>query len=383
MLLALIDLHGVAQGAAGARDDGDLLHGSRMTLAGGHHGVAYLVIGNDALLVGRDDGTLLLFAGDDGLDALLKVGRLDLRLAQTHGTQGSLVDDVGDVGTAGAGCGTSYHIHVDFAMLHLLQVDGQNGLASLEVGQLHDDATVESAGAEQRLVERLGPVGGSEDDQALVAIEAVHLGEQLVERLLALVVAHARVAALADGVNLVDEDDARGLLAGLLEEVAHLGGPHAHKHLHKLGTRDGEEGHLGLAGHGTSYQGLACAWRPYEQGSLGQLGTQFGVFGGIVEEIDNLLQRGLGLVLSGHVGERRLDVILGIELGTALPERQEVAPGAALHHASRSTLPYPVEQEARQYPPQEEIEQRGIFLGLCRFRLGSWLAAADRPDRGR
>ena len=54
-------------------------------------------------------------------------------------------------------------------------------------------------------------------------LEAVHLDEQLVERLLALVVAptQAGAAMAADRVDLVHEDDARRRLLGLLEEIAH------------------------------------------------------------------------------------------------------------------------------------------------------------------
>jgi hypothetical protein len=57
------------------------------------------------------------------------------------------------------------------------------------------------------------------DDHALARIEAVHLGEQLIERLLALLVAAERAlhARLAERVELVDEDDARRLRFGLLE----------------------------------------------------------------------------------------------------------------------------------------------------------------------
>ncbi len=83
-----------------------------------------------------------------------------------------------------------------------------------EVGQLHGYAPVEAAGAQQRGVEALGAVGGREDDDAPRRVEAVHLGEQLVERLLALVVAAvgAGVALFAYRVYLVDEDDAGRLL---------------------------------------------------------------------------------------------------------------------------------------------------------------------------
>jgi hypothetical protein len=57
-------------------------------------------------------------------------------------------------------------------------------------------------------------------------IESVHFGEDLVERLLTLVVAAAEPADRAraratDRVELVDEDDRRCRLLGLLEQVSH------------------------------------------------------------------------------------------------------------------------------------------------------------------
>ena len=62
----------------------------------------------------------------------------------------------------------------------------------------------------------------------------------LVERLLTLLVGHARDTAvargalLADGVDLVDEDDARRLLARRGEQRPHAPRPQPHKQLHKL-----------------------------------------------------------------------------------------------------------------------------------------------------
>src|SRR5471030_2539395 len=48
-----------------------------------------------------------------------------------------------------------------------------------------------------------GPIGGGDDDNARVALEAVHFDQQLIERLLALVVptAEPRAALAADGVD--------------------------------------------------------------------------------------------------------------------------------------------------------------------------------------
>ena len=89
--------------------------------------------------------------------------------------------------------------------------------------------------------------------------EAVHLRQKLVQRIFALVVARESgvlAAGAADGVDLVDEDDARSLLLGLLEQVADTRGAHADEHLDEIGTRNREERHVGFACDGLRQQGL-------------------------------------------------------------------------------------------------------------------------------
>jgi hypothetical protein len=53
---------------------------------------------------------------------------------------------------------------------------------------LHGDAAVEACWAEKGRVEDLRPVGGADHDDGLRRLEAVHLRQDLVERLLALVI---------------------------------------------------------------------------------------------------------------------------------------------------------------------------------------------------
>ena len=120
----------------------------------------------------------------------------------------------------------------------------------LEVGQLHRDAPVKPAGPQQGGVQAVGTVGGGQHHHALGAVKAVHLGEQLVQGLLPLVVAAGELAVtlFADGIDLVDENDAGGLLVGLLEQVPDLGRAPAHEHLHELRAGDGEEGDVCLTG---------------------------------------------------------------------------------------------------------------------------------------
>ena len=139
------------------------------------------------------------------------------------------------------------------------------------VGQRHHDLAVEAARAQQRGVEDVGPVGRRHHHDALGRLEAVHLGEHLVERLLALVVAAAEAGAAlaADRVDLVDEDDRGRLLAGGLEQVADPGRADADEHLHEVGAGDRDERHAGLTGDGAGDERLAGAGRADEQHALG------------------------------------------------------------------------------------------------------------------
>ena len=119
-------------------------------------------------------------------------------------------------------------------------MDSEDALAALHVGTVDDDAPVEPAGPQQRRVEHVGPVGGSHQDHAFVRLEPVHLDQQLVERLLALVVAaaEARAPMASDRVNLVDEYDAGRVLLALFEQVAHAARADAYEHLDEVGTAD-------------------------------------------------------------------------------------------------------------------------------------------------
>ena len=174
------------------------------------------------------------------------------------------------------------------------------------VWRLDGDAAIEAARAQQRLVEHVRAVGRGQHDHALARRKAVHLGQDLVQRLLAFVVAAegAAAASAADGVQLVDEDDGWRRLAGLLEQVAHAAGADADDHLDELARAHAEERHVGFAGHGAREQRLARARRADEQHAFGRRAAQAGVLGRVLEEIDDLFELFLGLVDAGDVGER-------------------------------------------------------------------------------
>ena len=154
-------------------------------------------------------------------------------------------------------------------------------------------------GTQQRGVEHVGPVGRGDDDDAFVLLEAIHLDQQLVERLLALVVAaaEARAAMAADRVDFVDEDDAGRILLRLLEHVAHAARADADEHLDEVRARDGEERHVRLARDGARGQRLAGARRADQQHAARNTSAELLELLRIAQELHDLLQVFLGLYL--------------------------------------------------------------------------------------
>ena len=130
--------------------------------------------------------------------------------------------------------------------------------------------------------------------------EAVHLDQELVERLLALGVV-VRAALGADGVDLVDEDDRRRGLAGLAEQAPDARGAEAGEHLDEARGRLREELRAGLVGHGLGQQRLAGAGRAVQQDALGHLRAELAEALRVPQEVDDLLQLGLGLVGAGDL----------------------------------------------------------------------------------
>ena len=321
--LLLVGLHGEAQRAGGAGNDGDLANRYGVFLARGDQGVADLVVGDDALFLGGDDHALLFAAGDDVFGGAVEVSLADGGAVVAHSGEGGLVQDVGQLCAGRAGRGVGHALEVDVGLHGFLSgVHLEDFLAALEVGQLHRDAAVEAAGSQQRLVEDLGAVGGAEDDDALFGIEAVHLGQQLVERLFALVVAAeaGAVALFADGVDFVDEHDAGGLLAGLLEQVAHAGRAGADEHFHERRAGHEEERASGLTRDRLRQQGFAGAGRANQQRALGDFRADGGIAAGVFQDVDDFDQRFLGLVLTGHVAEAHLAGLHVVLLGAGLAE---------------------------------------------------------------
>ena len=316
--------------------------------------MAGLVVGGQRLLVLAHRHRAAFGAHQDLVAGAVEMVHAHVGRVLTGGEQCRLVDQVGQVraGEAGRAAGHDHRVHV-LVQRHLAHVHLEDLLAALHVRQAHHHLAVKAARAQQRRVQHVGAVGGGDHDHALPALEAVHFHQQLVEGLLALIVAAAQAGAAmaADGVDLVDEDDARRVLLGLLEHVAHARGAHADEHLDEVGAGDREERHLGLAGDGARQQGLAGARRADHQHAARDLAAQLLELGRITQELDQLGDFLLGLVAAGDVGEGDLGLLLVEHLGPRLAERHRALAAALLH------LPHHEEEEADDQQDRQEVDQ--------------------------
>ena len=273
----------------------------------GHQGVAGFVIGDDFLFFRVDDAGFALESGDHPVDGLLEVDHLDRVLLLARGAEGGLVDEVGEVGADEPGRAGGNLLQIDVrGQRHLPRVHLEDLRPALQVGPVEHHLAVEAAGAQQRRVQDLRPVGGGQEDDAFLRIEAIHLRQELIQGLFPLIVAahHGTDAArLPQGIQLVDEDDARGRRLRLREEVAHAGRADADEHLDEVGTAQAEEGHPGFPRHRLGQEGLAGPGGADEQHPLGDLAAEPAIVLRALEEIDDFHELGTGLVDAGHIVE--------------------------------------------------------------------------------
>ena len=177
----------------------------------GQHGVARLVIGGHRLFFAGEH-FFALGAHEHFVAGVLEVVHVDFVFAVARGPQGGFVDQIADVGAGQADGAASQPFEIDVGgQRHAARVNLEDRHAALLIRAIDGDVPIEPAGPQQRRIEHVGPIGGGQHDHRFVRAEAVHFAEDLIERLLAFVVAAAEAGAAmpADGVDFVDEQDRR------------------------------------------------------------------------------------------------------------------------------------------------------------------------------
>ena len=353
-------LHGVAKRLASC-DDRNLMHGVRVLQDVSDKRVTALVIGNRGALNLGHHTALALRASNDALHGLFNLVHTDLILMTASGEQGGFVKKVRQVctGKANGQLRELIKAHVGCQRL-ILGMNTQDMLTALDVRAVNRNLAIKTARTQQSRVQDIGAVGRSEKNHALALFKTIHLNQQLIERLLALVVAAAQAstALTSHGVDLVDKDDGRGLRLGLFKEVAHARCAHANEHLNEVGAGNAKERHAGLAGNGLGEQRLTGTRRANQQNAARNLCAKLAITLRLNQEVANLLELFDRLVDAGDIGELDLGARGLVGLCVGFTKLHVLVVGA--HHLTHEVNDDDDEHHARQGVDQHIRPEVGI-----------------------
>jgi len=233
-------------------------------------------------------------------------------------------------------------------------------LPPLHIRQRHHHLAVKAPRSQKRRVQHVGTVGRRNQNHAFVGLEAVHFHQQLVERLLPLVMSAAQTGApmAPYRVDFIDKNDAGGVFLCLAEKVPHAGRSNADKHFHKIRAADAQKRHVRLPGNRARQKGFSGSGRPHQQKPLGNAAAQFGIFLGVFQKIDDLFQLRLCLIDAGHIGKGHFLGLVGDQARAAFAERHRFA--ASRLHLAHEENPHADQQKHGE--PGHENHVPGIFF---------------------
>src|SRR5258708_26691757 len=111
-------------------------------------------------------------------------------------------------------------------------MDPQDRFTTINIRGIDDYLAIKAPRPQQRAIQHIRPIGRCQHDDARINGKSVHLDQELIERLLALIIYRPDVNAplTSDGIQFIDEYYTRRLRFGLLEQVTNASRAHTHKH---------------------------------------------------------------------------------------------------------------------------------------------------------
>src|SRR5919109_835937 len=331
------------------RDNGHFMDGIRARQELSHQRMAGLMIGRVALLFIADDHAAALGAHHDLVFGQLEVDHIDFFFVIARRQQGRFVYEILQIGAGKTGCSTRQHgdVHVG-CQRYLAGMDLENALTPFDIGSRDYNAAIKSSRPEQRRIQHVGSISCGDENDTLIRFESIHFDQQLVQGLLALVMAAAKTgAAMASHrVDFVDKNDARRVLFALNKQIAHARGADTHEHFNEVRTADAEERHTRLTGYGSRQQGFAGPGRTHEKTTFGNSPAEFGELFRIFQKRDDLLEIIFRLIHARHIAKSYAMLIFSEKLCPAFPEGHGFS--TAHLHLTHKEDPYADEQQHRK-----------------------------------
>ena len=284
----------------------------------------------------------------------MEIDRIDGILSPAGGQERRLVQQVCEIGAGktGGGGGDGPQIHAR-SEVDAAGVDAQDRLATADVRAIHENLPIESARPQQSGIQCLRAVCGRHQNHALPRIEAIHFGQELVQRLFALLVGNQRAPpGSAERIELVNEDDAGRAGLRLSKEIPHPGRTHAYEHLDELRAGEGKKRHLRFAGHSSSEESFPRARRANEQHTLRNASSETCEARRVLQKLHDFAELFFRLVHTRNIGKRHADIFGSDELG---PRPTKAERGRAWYRNPQEKGPRDEHNHQRQNPVEKEI----------------------------
>ena len=248
----------------------------------------------------------------------------------------------------------------------------KNLLTARKIRRLNRNLTVKTARTQQGRIQNIRTVRRSNQDDVGVRIETIHLNQQLVQRLLTLVVTATDAGATlaAHRIDLINKNDRRRRILSLLKQVAHAGRTHTNEHLNEIGTRNREERNARFASNSLRNQRLTGTRRAVQQNTTRNLRANRRELLRILQELLNLAELLNSLIHASHVLKRDLRHVLIDHLRPGLTELHDLA-GTTLgtrHQEQEQAEDDDHRQQQTQRGQQPVARLRTVLKALFRLR---------------
>mmetsp|Transcript_8360 Transcript_8360/g.52121 ORF Transcript_8360/g.52121 Transcript_8360/m.52121 type:complete len:413 (+) Transcript_8360:2261-3499(+) len=337
-------------------------------------GMPNFVVGHEAFGLAISHGGTL-HTSNNSVNTVIDFLLSNSFLVTASSENGSFVQQIGQVSSTETRRAQGDGLNADAFLKFLVAgMHSKDLLAAPHIWDIYSDLSVKATRPQQRIVQNVDPVRGSDDNDSSVPLKTIHLCQQLVQGLFPFVIAttNTSTARSAYGIDLINENNTRRILFCFLEQVTHTRCTHTHKHLHKFRTTDAEERHACLSSDGFGQQGLPRSRWTYKKYTLWNSGAHCSEAFWTFEELHDFHEVLLGLVHTSNVRKRDSSVGFHLELGLGLSKRQRVTRTSWTTHAPL-VPPRKKEQASHQEQGEgqvsQEVEEDGstvLLLGVRR-----------------
>src|SRR3989344_5047433 len=217
----------------------------------------------------------------------------NLFFAQTCGENRTFVHEIFEISSrkTGSSLGNMAQTNTRFKRLPFC-MNLENCLALFDIRKIQNNSPVKPARAQERRVENIGTIGRRYDNDLISRLKTVHLNENLIERLLALVMPAAKTgtAMAPDCIDLIYKNNRRSGFLGRAKQITHTRSADTDKHLDKFRRTNMEKRNTSFSSNRAGKKSLSGTWRAHEENAARDPRANLKKFLRVFEKFNNLFE---------------------------------------------------------------------------------------------